>query len=510
MPETAHAQSDASPQKQPTSASSESAFSQEGPAPAAPGHLVLKLQRVIGNAAVQRLLDASALPGIGKPRATPPAIQRDDTGDGEPAEAEGDQAEGEEAAEEGVTVTVDGESISTFEGAVQYLAQREIELLNLEGEFEGIGPPGTLSLAREESMGWRSIWSGEEGPLDQSSADGLTSWTEDYFIPAYNDAQTAQAAEAEAKMKEAKAQAEALAKQAEASLGPARDLQRALFRKEDEDKARATADFVAGILDCSLAAKDGILEIDAGITALKPLRIFDSNGYFARLPAASSFVSKVVKGLDGLNKAYAAFQTADAAVKLLGSGGGKTAAQGTLNKIGAAATIASAGGTLLGCASAFGLYANIYLGPAVSAALGNIAVIQDHQSRSWNREMLQSFEDPDAVDWSLEPGGRAMYDFMKVVMQAANWGGVPAPVPQTILNYFEQHEDSFNAGVTGNKQNTGNKTGANSMGDEGSPMPMEGMIDETPDVQRIKYWVFNNRQNIWAMLYGNLAAPAGG
>lgn len=38
-------------------------------------------------------------------------------------------------------------------------------------------------------------------------------------------------------------------------------------------------------------------------------------------------------------------------------------------------------------------------------------------------------------------------------------------------------------------------------------MPMEGRIDYTPDTQRIKYWVFNNRANIWAMLYGDLSVP---
>ncbi|MBE2184438.1 MAG: hypothetical protein IAE89_13500 [Anaerolineae bacterium] len=462
--------------------------------PPAPQPGVVRLQRSIGNSGVQRLFTPGAIATV-KHLSTAPktAIQRDET-----------ETTEEETEEEGATAEVEGASLTTFEDALNWVQNCRLELVGIQSDFDDGAAPGELIDAAQWGEDVAAWMNNDSGNLDQPAADELVAFSEAY-VGAYNAGQVAKAETSKTKMEDAKAQAEALEAKMKSMLGDLRDLQRALFRAEDEDKLLGAADAVAGVLDCSLASKGCIDDIIAAVDSMKGYKL--NIVTLEKLPDAESKLPKVLNALEKANKAYAAFQVVRAAISVID--GGKTQAQSTLNALSAAATVASAGGTLLGCSAVFGLYANLYLGPAVTTAVTLIAKIQDHKSRGWNRDMIQSLENFDAVDWSLEPGGRAMFDFMLPVMHAANWGGVPAPVPQTILNYFEDNEDDFNAGV-GNNPKKDKTPGKHSMGGEGSAMPMEGMIDETPDVQRIKYWVFNNRQNLWAMFYGNCAVPSGG
>ena len=403
----------------------------------------------------------------------------------------------------GASAKVDGATLTTYEGALEWVQRCRVDLIGQQGDFDDGVSPGEIDTALDWAKDVATEMNAGKGDLDQSAATELESFSESY-VEAHNAAQVAKAETAKARMADTKAKAAALAAQMKALEPQLRDLQRQLFREEDESKLKATADAVAGVLDCSLASKDCVEEIVAGLDSLKGYKI--NLETLEKVPAADSKVPKVLNALEMANKAYAAYQIVDAAIGVIG--GGKTKASTTLKAIEGTATVVSAGGTLLGCAAAFGLYANLYLGPAVSAAVKGVAVIQEHTSRGWNRDMIQ-LGDFNSVDWSLEPGGRPMFEFMLKVMHAGNWGGVPAPVPQTILDYFEDNEDELNAGV-GHDPRPGKPDGKSSMGDPGSAMPMEGMIDETPDTQRIKYWVFNNRRNLWAMFYGAAEVPAAG
>lgn len=463
--------------------------------PSLPGHAIVYLQRHIGNSGVRRLLNKQSvsIPQRLSPSATP-VVQRDDDADSEPQE--------EQPAS---SITIDGETISTYEQALMFFAKRELELIGLKDDFtEGIGYPGSIDTAIEESRGWRAIWNGNEGNMYDEELADISAWYEDYYLPAYNDAQIAQAAEAAKQMdaaKEKAAEAETAANNIE---GPSRQLQRALYRAEDTDKLVELAKGIAGYLDMALASKSSIEQITEALDSLKPYKV-DVN-LTQKLPPVKSKIPKLLNALEALNKVASAAQIAEAAYKVFGA---STEANKALASIEAAATIASAGGTILGLSATFGLYTNIYLGPMVSACVSNLKVVNEYYSGTLNRYALEVEENPDRVLWSLEEGGRPMYDFMVPVMQASDWSGVPSPVPQAILDYFEKNEDRLNAGVGAKESENILFHGNTSMGNEGEAMPMEGTIDYTPDTQRIKYWVFNNRRNIWGMLYGDLPVPAG-
>ena len=93
-----------------------------------------------------------------------------------------------------------------------------------------------------------------------------------------------------------------------------------------------------------------------------------------------------------------------------------------------------------------------------------------------------------AIDWSVEPGGEPMYRFMTTVMQAGDSSGVPDPIPETIIEYFDDHQDKLEMGTQ--------KT-----------MPTEGWIFKDIDPIKVRRWVYSNRRTLWSMFYGKLPPP---
>jgi hypothetical protein len=461
-------------------------------------HAVIRMQRYVGNSGVQRLLKSgTVLPGT-----HPARIQRDDA----PEETPIEEAEAaEETTEDDVpasTITVDAESITTYEQAAAFFGKRETELISVKGDFSGaVSAPASLELAIQESRGWRSIWSNKEGNMYEDELANISTWFTDYFLPAYNDAQVVQADEVTRQMQALQAKLSETAAAANNVVGPLRQLQRAMYRAEDNNKLLETANALAGYLDMALASKGSIDQIVQAVDSLKPWRV--NLDLTKRVPPVESKVPKVLSVAESVNKVYAAFQIGQGAFKMMKA---STDANKALAGIEMMATVASAGGTILGMSATFGLWANIYLGPMVSAIVSNLKVVNEYYSGELNKYALE-VGDPDDVIWSLEEGGRPMYDFMVPVMQASDWSGVPSPVPQPIMTYFEKNAERMTAGVGAKPANNILFNGNDSSGGKGEAMPMEGRIDHTPDTQRIKYWVFNNRANIWAMLYGDLSVP---
>jgi hypothetical protein len=192
-------------------------------------------------------------------------------------------------------------------------------------------------------------------------------------------------------------------------------------------------------------------------------------------------VAKLLSVADGLNKALAGWQLFDASLAVIS--GGKTSSDRTSAGIALASRAASAGGTLLGASGFFSLYTNLYIGPMVGRILGQIDQLKDRLSTGRNRPYIQ-LGSLDQVDWSIEPGGREMYEFMHGVMRAHSAADIKA-IPAAVGKYFSKHQADFDAGA-----------------------PRRHGVDiDYADVKAKREWIFGFRDDIWGMLYGAMPVP---
>jgi hypothetical protein len=127
-----------------------------------------------------------------------------------------------------------------------------------------------------------------------------------------------------------------------------------------------------------------------------------------------------------------------------------------------------------------------------SACLAMLAKVEDLMSKGNNRSWMELGRF-DMVNWSLEPGGRPVFDFMFTLMHAESSEQVPIP-PKAVSEYFVDQEDDINKGV----------------GTKGEDLPTEGhWFWRSTDDDRIRSWAFRNRDNLWGMFYGAAAVPDG-
>lgn len=390
-----------------------------------------------------------------------------------------------------VAFTLGGVTIATYSDATAAL-RLWCAQLGTESETlteEKVAVPATLESTRERGLEHAELLAGGEAePLDRGNADDLRAWHANY-IKAINTARAAQALEAAARARAAAAELQALADKLVELEPPLRDVQRARFRGGDEDGLLQTADAIANVLNTGLVAKAAIeqtLDVAADLRALA-----SSAAASSKAIDISRTVRTVLSVLDRINKAWAAFQLARAAIDLVS--GSKTEMESARRGVAAMSTVVGAGGTLLNASAGFTLYTNLYLGPMTSACLSMLAKLEDLISKSTNRAWIELGK-LDFVNWSLEPGGRKMFDFMLQVMQAGSASQVPNP-PETVDDYFVDNEDDFSAGV----------------GSHGGELPTEGWwLWKKTDKPKIKRWAFKNREHLWAMLYGAARVPTGG
>jgi hypothetical protein len=422
---------------------------------------VLALQRVVGNHAVGQLIQRN---GSGAPAADPTAAA-------EPFELGG------------LTIGTYGEAATAVRAWCLELESESKALTD-----DKVAVPESLESTRKSGLEYVDLLEGGESePLDSGNAEDLRAWHADY-IKAINAGRAAQASEAAARAKTAGEDLQTLIDKLDELLPVLRDVQRARFRGEDEDGLLATADAIATVLDTALAAK-GAIEQTLDVAA--DLRAFAGTARTSKTVIALAGKTRVVlEVLEKINKAWAAFQLARAAVDLVS--GSKTEMEGARKGVAAMSTVVSAGGTLLNASAGFTLYANLYIGPMTSAILSMLGKLEDQISKTTNRAWIElgRFE---YVNWSLEPGGRPMFDFMLTLMRAASSSQVPEP-PAAVDEYFVDNEDEFSAGV----------------GSKGGELPTEGWLFwEETDKSKIKRWAFKNRDHLWGMLYGAAKVPTG-
>lgn len=429
---------------------------------------VLALQQTAGNVAVARMLS----------QAPARVLQRGDPTAGDPPSAS--QA-----------LRLGGRLIETYEDAAF-----EIEgwCLDLEDEVDAltdheIEVPEILQITHREGLDLADVLDGGGlEPLDDENAVELQAWYASY-VKAVNAGRSAQAIESAARANAAAARLEKLnakLKQLEIAL---RDEQRKRLRDGDEDGLLATADAIATIVDTALITKKAV---DPTLDVANRLQLFAGTGGTASSPInLSGKIGSVYDALNKLNGLVAKLQLVTTAIGLVT--GDKTDAEGGREAIDAMVTVVSAGGTLLDASVGFTIFSNVYLGPMTAACLSGLAKLENLVSENRNREWIEAGR-PEYVVWSVEIGGRPMFDFMLALMRARSARDVPAPL-QAVDECLVSLEDEFNAGV----------------GSAGGAMPTEGSwFWKDTDKGEINQWAFQNRKDLWGMLYGSAAVPTGG
>lgn len=424
---------------------------------------LLALQQTAGNQAVGQLIAR-------QPAASAAPAAKDSTAPAEPFELGG------------YTVGSYGDAAVVLRAWCSMLQDEARELT--EG---GLTPPASVATVRERGLSYITLLEGGgTEPLDRGNADDLRAWYGSY-VDAVNAARGVQADEVAGRARAAAAQLREVQEKLDAMVPTLRDTQRGKFRGGDEEGLLATADAIANVLDTSLVTKSAI---DQAIELASELRTVAGTGSGRTLMNLAGKTQIVLDVLEKIDKAWAAFQLARAAVDLVT--GGKTEAESGRKAVGAMATAVSAGGTLLNASAGLTLYSNLYLGPMTSACLSMLAKVEDLLSKGNNRSWMELGRF-DMVNWSLEPGGRAMFDFMFAVMHAGSSAEVPMP-SGAVKDYLVDQEDDVNAGV----------------GTKGEDLPTEGhWFWRSTDDSRIKTWAFRNRANLWGMLYGAAAVPSG-
>ncbi|RYF13702.1 MAG: hypothetical protein EOO30_20495 [Comamonadaceae bacterium] len=395
--------------------------------------------------------------------------------------------------EPGQSVIVDGQRVRTYAELAAWYAARRAVLHEYRDAFKKEGyrePDGLADLVVAADARIKTMRPRGAQPVGDSHMEGTMGWRDRYLEVVYACDQKADGIA----MDRFRATREALERMIAdtARLKPQlRALQRSAFRAAQPGKLKEIASTFATLLDSAMAAKswiaeaatrlDDIVYLGTTLRAQKALHDWKQPWHELMRKATNARITKLMNVAQGLNKVMAAWQLVDGALALVT--GGRTAADRSLAGISFSATLASAGGTLLGASAFFSLYNNLYIGPMVKRIVGQITVLQDRLSTGINHPIIQ-LGMLDSVDWRLEPGGRAMFEFMHPVMRASDASRVPA-ISAAVARYFASHKKAFDAGT-----------------------PRRNQVElDYDDFQDKRQWVFAFRDDLWGMLYGDMPVP---
>lgn len=423
----------------------------KAPAPQ-PGdtHPLQTLQRTVGNLAVTEL------------------IQRDPGGEGEAAR------------------TIEGPfgELTTYRqvaALVEYFS-KQMKKRSTDLKDKGVViPADVLAVVRDGLDLADMLEGGEDEPLDESLRKDYFAW-EDRFTAADQSLQEAENAQAAKGVKAIEKKARTLMDKLRKELVPVlREGQRKAFRAGDESMLAELADAAHSATE-TIASLSGVAEKAAAV-ASDLMTAYDMPTFGKGMGTVSSAIEKVGGVLEKANDAYDKLKLLAGAIEVL-AGSSITEAEGDRKAVGFAV---EAGTSLLGAVkgadAVFG-----HIGPMTEACLKGIGKIEDLKSEQ-NREIMGT-EFEGLVDWTVEPGGYDMYEYMTKVMKSKNVSAVPAP-PDEVAEYLLDHRDAFSAGA----------------GAAGGELPTTGIFFKDLDANEITSWVYLNRKTIWAMLYGNMRVP---
>lgn len=415
-----------------------------------------RLQRQVGNQATTRLLRQ------------PASLQR-----AEPS------AEGEGEQQPAVTLSLEETTMTTCgEGALFILkiTQSLKEALDEAPEAPVAGQINALLDEKAPLIDEGNLKASD--PLDQGYADDLRAYHSRYHD--LDQRLTTYKQQVTRERLEAKQQELELAK-AEAVAGAARlaEYLRSFFPTGDYEAVTTLSATMGTYLDIGMALNEMARTCAETIAQLQG----------TKMPPASA-------GVGILNKANGVIAAINSLVTIKGLiEGGATENQTAVGAIGAAASLFGTSVTIAGAvtgATLFtgaGIIANFYLGPMVSEVLQRTLSILDAKARAAQIYGI-AIGDPDVVLCENHVGGGAMYNFMLQVMHASSSAEVPwEDAPESVKETFGEQYEKFSAVGT-------------------SELPTTGYwLWREVDPSKIKAWVFRNRRNLWASLYGAWEVP---
>lgn len=366
-----------------------------------------------------------------------------------------------------------------------FTAQLEADATRLT---EGQVPVPPMVTARiEEGRTFAELLAGgAQERIDRGNAADLRAWVQD-FTRARNEARAVEAELVTWRAAEPLRGIRGVAANLDAMEPKLRDLQRAKFRDGDRSELTTVAQALHGMADALLATELAGQQLRTVQTTMSQLAAtLRRADEVMNIASQTQLVFDVVSRL---NQLYTVYQAAFVVPYTLLSGARSEAAH-LRQGIGAIATGAGAVGGLIGASASFAAYANLYLGPMTNATLHLLSRVEDLRSRTHNRGMI-ALENPDGVNWALEPGGREMFEWVVPVMHARSITEVPVP-GENVLKYLGKYRKDLKAGTSARDE-----------------VPTTGwLMWATADPQRIQEWAYNNRRDLWGMLYGSMAVPS--
>ena len=394
--------------------------------------------------------------------------------------------------EPGQSLLIDGQQVRTYVDLIAWYTSRRNVLATYQAAFKKEGeslPAGVADVIAAADASIAAARSRGTNPMSDRHVEQMLDWF-DRFRAAVLACERKSEDVAAERYRAATRQMEELKAQFARLTPQLRELQRSAFRADKGSTLKEVAETFATYLDSVLVADEWVREAASKMEDIKVLgttlraqkALHGSKTPWNDLlrKTTNERIAKVVSVAEKLNKVLAAWQLVDASLAVIS--GGKTASDRTSAGINLAATAASAGGTLLGASGFFSLYTNFYIGPMVKRILGQIDVLKDRISTHVNRPWMQLGK-LDYVNWDLEPGGRAMYEFMHRAMKATDSSQIT--IPAGVEKYFSKHRKLF---------------------DKGTPA-IRGRERDYDDFSSKRTWVFLFRDDIWGMLYGSMPVP---
>ena len=379
-------------------------------------------------------------------------------------------------AADSVSVTLGGLTVSTYS---QLLSAERFACAQLGGDAWQLPEGDPARTAAEELIGQaRSLEPTLQGkgdaPLDQTAADQANLWYPE-FVTASRNVDTAGRAAARRELQRTDQQMGDALGDVQAIPDDMADLQRAAFLKKDD----ATLEKIQSCVATSLLVASAILDAREKATFM-----------LTKLTAEESRLSELIEHyapmVEAAHKVLATVELLQASFRLMHPEG-TTELDKEADRARTALDAAVAASSLI---PEMGLY-TAYVAILVKVANTCITFITNlarEQSHVLNQLDIAE-GNLDAVSWSAEPGGRPAFDFMVLVMHAEGWTDIPATIPAAVDELITDSEDEFTKGT-------------------GEEVPTKGFwFWKHTNPGRIRRWLFDNRQSVWAMLYGATSPP---
>lgn len=447
--------------------------------------IMLGLQQTQGNARVQRLVarkhPSKRVDRRKSPRAT--AEGQVLVQDEEPARAHDEQKthSGEAAPAVETTTQTPATSERVIARFGPYAPETFKELLSISRTLIGdlrqhlaeIEEGAAVRLEAEQWIAGLQAWVPEmerrgDEPLTQFAAVQAAVWYED-LLRLRAESQAYKRRRTEEELERARAAVAEAAARFEARRPELDDAMRRAFLKGDKDTMAAVANSVAAALSTGMALHELARDIAEALARVQG----------QEMPP----VGRYVAWLDRINKVLAGASL----IYSLAKGKPPTELGTAINGLNTVANAFSAGSTLLGLAPHISLYATLYLAPLTEAVTAQLETIISTHLHEFNVVAVELGESP---DMSHQPGGWPMYDFMIRVMQADDLEGVPWPVPKEAEKFLLEQRDLIQTGAR-------------------SELPTTGWwFWRALDPARVKSWIYDHRQALWAMLYGRMSVPS--